>query len=81
MTIKEAILLSLEDFPYGAIMREVYDNILKKNIFKFSKEAQTPDATVSALLGDMIRKGDVRIKRFKMIRIFFAIILASIQKI
>ncbi|WP_315351107.1 hypothetical protein [Hoylesella saccharolytica] len=65
MTIKEAILLSLEDFPYGAIMREVYDNILKKNIFKFSKEAQTPDATVSALLGDMIRKGDVRIKRFK----------------
>lgn len=38
MTIKEAILLSLEDFPYGAIMREVYDNILKKNIFKFSKK-------------------------------------------
>ncbi len=65
MTIKEATLLSLEDFPYGAIMREVYENILKKRIFQFSKEAQTPDATVSALLGEMVRKGDVRVKRFK----------------
>lgn len=65
MTIKEAILLSLEDFPKGAIMREVYENILHKNIFSFNKEAKTPDATVSALMGDMIRNNDIRIRRFK----------------
>lgn len=65
MTIKEAVLLSLEDFPKGATTREVYDNIVQKNIHTFNKEAKTPDATVSALMGDMIKKNDIRIKRFK----------------
>jgi hypothetical protein len=65
MTIKEAVLKSLEDFPEGGIVREVYNNILAKNIFIFNKDAKTPDATVSALLGDMVKHGDVRIKRIK----------------
>lgn len=65
MTIKEAILKSLEDFPEGAIAKDVYNNILHKNIFAFNKDAKTPDATVHALMGDMIRNNDLRIKRFK----------------
>ena len=77
MTIKEAILLSLEDFPHGAIVREVYENILKKKIFKFSNEARTPDATVSALMGTMVRKGDVRIKRFKNDKNIFSYYLSK----
>ena len=36
MTIKEAILLSLKDYPKGAIAREVYQNILDKGVFKFN---------------------------------------------
>ena len=65
MIIKEAILKSLEDFPNGGIAKDVFNNILQKKIFVFNKEAKTPYATVQALMGDMIKNGDVRIKRFK----------------
>ena len=65
MTIKEAILISLKDFPKGAIAREVYQNIIDKGIFKFNINAKTPDATVSANLVTMAKKGDTRIGRFK----------------
>lgn len=65
MTIKDAILLSLEDFPNGATSREVYENILQRRIFEFNKEAKTPDATTCAQLTTMVKHGDVRIKRFK----------------
>lgn len=65
MTIKEAVLQSLEDFPHGGIVRDVYNNILQKKIFAFNKDAKTPDSTVSALMGDMIKNGDVRIRRYK----------------
>ena len=65
MTIKEAILVSLKDFPQGAIAREVYQNIIDKGIFKFNINAKTPDATVSANLVTMAKKGDTRIGRFK----------------
>ena len=40
MTIKDAVLLSLEDFPNGATSREVYDNIINKKLFEFSKIAK-----------------------------------------
>lgn len=63
MTIKEAILLSLKDFPKGAIAREVYQNILDKGVFKFNSKAKTPDSTVSACLGTMVKNGDTRIGR------------------
>lgn len=65
MTIKEAILRSLEDFPQGATARDVYNNILDKHIMEFSKKAKTPDATVQAQLGDMVKGGDTRLRRFK----------------
>lgn len=65
MTIKDAILLSLEDFPNGATGREVYENILQRRIFEFNKEAKTPDATTCAQLTTMVKHGDIRIKRFK----------------
>ena len=65
MTIKEAILLSLKDFPKGAIAKEVYQNIIDKGIFKFNIKAKTPDATVSACLVTMAKKKDTRIGRFK----------------
>ena len=51
MTIKDAVLLSLEDFPNGATSREVYDNIINKKLFEFSKVAKTPDVTVGARMG------------------------------
>lgn len=63
MTIKEAILKSLEDLviPKGSV--EITDHILKMKYSKFSGE--TPHSTVSALCGDFIRNGDSRVKRIK----------------
>jgi len=40
-------------------------NILIDNKYYDFKDAKTPSATVSALLGDFIRNGDSRIKRIK----------------
>ena len=63
MTIKEAILKSLEDLvvPKGSV--EITDHILEKGYSKFSGE--TPHSTVSALCGDFIRTGDSRVRRIK----------------
>ncbi len=64
MTIKEAILKSLEDINSLTNYSEVCEHIISKNYYDF-KEAKTPSATVSALLGDFIRLGDTRVKRIK----------------
>ncbi len=65
MTIKEAILVSLKDFPKGAIAKDVYQNIINKDLFKFNSNAKTPDSTVSCCLVRMVKKGDMRIGRSK----------------
>lgn len=64
MTIKEAILKSLDKIGGLTNYLEVTQNITDKKYYDF-KEAKTPYATVSALLGDFIRNGDTRIKRIK----------------
>ncbi|MCD4678219.1 MAG: winged helix-turn-helix domain-containing protein [Desulfobacula sp.] len=64
MTIKEAILQSLEDLKRIANYMEVHDYIIKNNYYDF-KDAKTPASTISALLGDFIRLGDSRVKRIK----------------
>ena len=64
MTIKEAILKSLEDIAGLTNYTDVTNHIIKNNYYDF-KDAKTPSATVSALLGDFIRLGDTRVKRIK----------------
>ena len=63
MTIKEAILKSLEDLvvPTGSV--EITDHILKNELAKFGGD--TPHSTVSAQCGGFIRNGDSRVKRIK----------------
>lgn len=63
MTIKEAIIKSLEDLDRLANSIEICDHILANNYYEFS--GKTPPATVSAQLGDFIRNGDTRVKRIK----------------
>lgn len=65
MTYKEAVLISLEDFPSGAGSKEVYENILTKNIMQFPPSAKTPWDTISSALVMLIQKQDARISRFK----------------
>ncbi len=64
MTIKEAILKSLEDLQKPSTHKEVYEHITSQKYYNFEK-AQTPAATVSSDLGNFIRKNDQRIKRIK----------------
>jgi len=64
MTIKEAILKSLDDITVLTNYMEIYNHIVSKNYYDFGI-AKTPTATISALLGDFIRNGDSRVKRIK----------------
>ncbi len=63
MTIKEAILKTLENNKKLMNHKDIYNYIKKNNLAKFNSE--TPEATVSALLGDFIRNNDNRVKRIK----------------
>lgn len=64
MTIKEAILKSLEELTEGGTAEAVYQHICIHNYFIFSN-GKTPKNTVSAILGKFITKGDSRVKRIK----------------
>ena len=64
MTLKEAVLKSLEDINDITNYMVVYKNITEKKYYDF-KDAKTPSATVSAILGDFIRNSDTRVKRIK----------------
>ena len=64
MTLKEAVLKSLEEINGLTNYLEVYNNIIEKGHYDFGS-AKTPSSTVSAILGDFIRNGDSRVKRIK----------------
>jgi uncharacterized protein len=63
MTIKEAIIKSLDEIKNLANSVEICNHILEKNYYEF--QGKTPAATVSAQLGEFIRNGDARVKRIK----------------
>jgi len=62
MTIKDAILKSLEDIKILSNHSVVTQHIIDNSYYDFSN-ALTPKDTVSAQLGDFIRKGDSRVQR------------------
>jgi hypothetical protein len=62
MTLKEAVLQSLEDIKSITNHAAVYKHILHKGYYNF-KDAKTPASTISACLGDFVRNGDSRVKR------------------
>ncbi|MSQ78369.1 MAG: hypothetical protein EXR21_01665, partial [Flavobacteriaceae bacterium] len=66
MTIKEAILKSLEELQRPATYLEVYNQIKAKKYYPHFETKDTPEATVSSQLGDFIRKSDSRVKRIKL---------------
>ena len=64
MTVKEAILKSLDDLKQVSSHLDIYKNIKKKHYYDF-KNAKTPESTISATLGNFIRTNDTRVKRIK----------------
>jgi len=65
MTIKEAILKSLDDTKSMANANEIYDHIVKQGYYSFG--AKKPLDVLSGELRLLIIKGDSRIKRFKVL--------------
>lgn len=64
MTLKEAILKSLDELNVVTNYIAVYNHIIEKEYYDFGA-AKTPGSTISAALGDFIRNGDTRVKRIK----------------
>lgn len=64
MTLKEAVIKSLEDINGLTNYMAVYNKIIEKKYYDFGT-AKTPASTISAALGDFIRNGDTRVKRIK----------------
>lgn len=64
MTLKEAILKSLEDIQGVNNYLDVYNHIVERKYYDFDAQ-ETPTRTVAAQLGDFIRNGDTRVKRIK----------------
>jgi hypothetical protein len=64
MTLKEAVLRSLEEIQDLTNYLEVFNHIISKGYYDFGS-SKTPGSTVSAMLGDFIRNGDTRVKRIK----------------
>jgi len=64
MTLKEAVLKSLEDINDVTNYLAVYNHIVDNKYYDFGV-AKTPGSTISAVLGDFIRNGDTRVKRIK----------------
>ena len=64
MTLKEAILKSLDEMKGLVTYMEVCNHIIEKRHYDFG-DSKTPPSTVSAILGSFIRNGDTRVKRIK----------------
>ena len=58
---------------------EIYEHIIKLKYYNF-KDAKTPASTISALLGDFIRKNDSRVKRIKGKQSQYFYYLAKFEK-
>lgn len=78
MTIKEAILKTLEDLKKLSTHNEVYEHIVSCRYYDFG-DAKTPAATISALLGDFIRTNDERVKRIKGEKSTYLYYLAKLE--
>ena len=61
MTIKEAILKSLEDLKEPSTSNDVFQHVIKKKYFR----ATTPISAVAWELGKFIQDGDTRVKRVR----------------
>ena len=64
MTIKEAVLKSLDEIKQLATYMDVYNYIIENNYYSFTK-GKTPSQTVNSVIGAFVRDGDTRVKRIK----------------
>lgn len=78
MTLKDAVIRSLDELKEPVIYSQVHKHIVAKSYYNF-KGAQTPAQTVSAVLGNFIRNRDSRVKRIPLKGAAFAYYLAKYE--
>jgi len=78
MTIKEAVLVALAGANQPMGYDEVTQYIVKNHLYE--SRGLTLDASVSAQLGEFIRKNDTRIGRIKHTRQKFYLMLAILLR-
>ena len=64
MTIKEAILKSMEEIQKPTHYKDILKHIQENKYYDFSG-SKTPDLTISGALTGFIQKGDTRVQRIK----------------
>ena len=64
MTIKEAVLKSMEEIREPTHYKDILKCIQKNSYYDFS-DSKTPDLTISGTLTGFIQKGDTRVQRVK----------------
>ncbi len=64
MTLKEAVLKSLEELKKPSIYMDIYNHIEQNKYFNFGN-SKTPYLSVSGVLTDFVQKNDTRLKRIK----------------
>lgn len=65
MTLKEAVIKSLEELKKPSVYINIYNHIVENKYFDFGT-SKTPHFSVSGVLTDFIQKSDSRIKRIKL---------------
>ena len=78
MTVKEAILRSLQERKALSTHMEIYNHIIENGYYDFG-DGKTPARTVSAQVGEFIRKGDTRVKRIKNKKGAFSYYLTAVE--
>ena len=79
MTLKDAVLKSLEDINNSTDSLVVTKHIKEKQYYDFGS-AKTPSATIAAVLGDFIRNEDTRVSRFKKVGRTYSYYLTKNEK-
>ncbi len=69
ITIKQAILQTLEETQDKMDYKEVYDYVIQHNLYNFGS-AKTPSNIIASGLGNFIRNNDNRVKRLKVNNVF-----------
>ncbi len=64
MTIKEAVLKSMEEIQEPTHYKNILKHIQQNKYYDFS-DSKTPDLTISGTLTGFIQKGDTRVQRIK----------------
>ncbi len=62
MMLKHVVLKSLKELDKPVSYHQIYLHILENNYYDFSN-SKTPENSISAALGNLVREGDMRVKR------------------